>query len=153
MQERNDPFWRFVTNRLPGPPSSRFLGYKCLELDSQRGTIAVQFQPKPECLNPARCIAGGFIAEMLDETMATALGAILEPGKLASSVEFKVSFIRPARFGTFVGRARVVHRGSAIAFVDAELRTPENELVATSTQTMRIVTLEKVELDFGQEAV
>jgi hypothetical protein len=39
-----------------------------------------------------------------------------------------------------------------MVFAEGELRDPENRLVATSTQTARIVTIENVELDFGQGA-
>jgi uncharacterized protein (TIGR00369 family) len=152
MKERDDPLWQFVTNRLPGPPSARFLRWKCLEFDPERGTVAVEFEPRPECLNPGRSIAGGFIAEMLDETASPAVGIMLEPGEFATAVEFKVSFIRPARLGKLIGRARVVHRGGSIVFVESELRTPDNQLIATSTQTVRIATLKNVELDFGQAA-
>lgn len=123
-----------------------------MEVDAERGTITVEFEPKPECLNPARGIAGGFIAEILDETISPAVGVTLEPGQFPTAVEFKVCFIRPARLGKLIGRARVVHRGGSMVFAEGELRDPENRLVATSTQTARIVTIENVELDFGQGA-
>src|SRR5215510_5095629 len=75
MPERDDPLWRFVHNRLPGLPSSRFFGWRCVELDVAHGTIAVEYTPKPDCLNPAGGIAEGFIAQMLDATMGPAVVA------------------------------------------------------------------------------
>ena len=152
MHERDDPLWHYVNNRLPGPPCSRFLGWRCLELDIERGTIAVEFEPKPECLNPARGIAGGFIAHMLDSTISPVVAITLEPGQFPTAVEFKVCFIQPTRLGKVIGRARIVHRGGAMVFAEGELRDPENRLLATSTQTLRIVTLQNVELDLGQGA-
>lgn len=152
MNERDDPLWHFVGNRLPGPPSSRFLGWRCVELDVERGTITVEFAPKAECLNPARGIAGGFIAEMLDQTVSPLVAVTLEPGQFPTAVEFKVSFFRPTRLGTVLGRARIVHRGASMVFAEGELRDPEGRTLATSTQTLRIVTIRDVELDFGQGA-
>ena len=86
MPERDDPLWHFVHNRLPGPPSSRFLGWRCVELDVSRGTIAVEFASKPACLNPAGGIAGGFIAHMLDATMGPGVAITLEPGQFPTTV-------------------------------------------------------------------
>ena len=122
MPERDDPLWHFVHNRLPGPPSARFLGWRCVELDVARGTIAVEFAPKPECLNPAGGIAGGFIAHMLDATMGPGVAITLAPGQFPTTVEFKVCFLRPVRLGTVIGRARIVHRGEARVFAEGELR-------------------------------
>jgi uncharacterized protein (TIGR00369 family) len=152
MNERDDPLWHFVHNRLPGPPSARFLGWRCVELDVARGTIAVEFTPTPECLNPARGIAGGFIAQMLDATIGPGVAITLEPGQFPTTVEFKVCFLRPIGLGKVIGRARIVHRGEAMVFAEGELRDPDNRLLATATETLRIVTIQNVELDFGQGA-
>jgi len=114
--------------------------------------MTVEFQPKPEFLNPARGVGGGYLAAMLDETTSPAVKATLEPQQFPSAVEFKVNFIRPAPLGKLIGRARIVHRGGSIVFVEGELRTPDDQLIATSTQTIRIVTMEKIALDLGQGA-
>src|SRR6266700_3607870 len=76
MPERDDPLWHFVHNRLPGPPSSRFLGWRCVELDVARGTIAVEFAPKPACLNPAGGIAGGDLRDPDNRLLATATATL-----------------------------------------------------------------------------
>ena len=152
MHERDDPLWHFVNNRLPGPPSARFLGWRCVELDVERGTIAVEFAPRPECLNPARGIARGFIAHMLDSTIGPTVAITLDPGQFPTTVEFKVCFLRPIHLGKVIGRARIVHRGEALVFAEGELRDPDNRLLATATETLRIVTIHNVELDFGQGA-
>jgi uncharacterized protein (TIGR00369 family) len=121
-------------------------------MDVARGTITVEFAPKPECLNPAGGIAGGFIAQMLDSTIGPAVGITLDPGQFPTTVEFKVCFMRPIRLGKVIGRARIVHRGDAMVFAEGELRDLDNRLLATATETLRIVTIHNVELDFGQDA-
>jgi uncharacterized protein (TIGR00369 family) len=143
------PFRDFMEGRRPGPPSAQFLGWRCLEIDPEAGNIVVEFQTRPECLNPVGAVSGGFLAEMLDQTMASAVKATLEPSEFPASVEFKVNFIRPARPGRMIGRARVVHGGKSLAFVEGELRTSDDKLIATSSQTVRIVTIENMDLDFG----
>jgi uncharacterized protein (TIGR00369 family) len=112
----------------------------------------VEFAPPPECLNPARGIAGGFIAQMLDATIGPGVAITLAPGQFPTTVEFKVCFLRPIRLGTVIGRARVVHRGEAMVFAEGDLRDLDDRLLATATATLRIVTIPNLELDFGQGA-
>ena len=151
MSKRNaDPFWEMVEGRRLGPPCSRFFGWKCLDIDSDKGTITVAFDPSPECLNPAGGISGGFMAEMLDDTASSAVKATIKPEEFPTTVELKVNFIRPATLGRLIGRARVVHRGGSIVFVESELRTSDNRLIATSTQTVRIARIKNVVFDFGK---
>ena len=89
---------------------------------------------------------------MLDSTISPVVAITLEPGQFPTAAEFKVCFMRPTRLGKVIGRARIVHRGGSMVFAEGELRDPENRLLATSTQTLRIVTIQNVELDFGQGA-
>ncbi len=146
----DDPFWEMVEGRRLGPPCSRFFGWTCLEIDPDKGAITVAFDPQPECLNPAGGIAGGFLAEMLDETASSAVKATLSPQEFPTAVELKVNFLRPAPLGRLIGHAAIVHRGGSIVFVESELRTPDNQLIATSSQTVRIARIKNVVLDFGE---
>jgi uncharacterized protein (TIGR00369 family) len=136
---REGPFWDVMEGRKPPPPAAATLGFKLLEIDPERGTISVQFEAKPEFLNPLGVVQGGFVAAMLDDTLGPALVCTLPPGQFAPTVELKVNFIRPAPLGTLIGEGRVVARGGTIAFLAGELRTQQGELVATATATARIV--------------
>ena len=50
--ERTGPFWDVMEGRKPPPPAAVTLGFTLLEIDPGRGTIRVQFEAKPEFLNP-----------------------------------------------------------------------------------------------------
>jgi uncharacterized protein (TIGR00369 family) len=115
------------------------LGFKLLEIDPERGAIRVQFEAKPEFLNPMGVVQGGFVAAMLDDTLGPALVCTLPSGHFAPTIELKVNFIRPAPLGALIGEGHVVARGGTIAFLAGELRTEQGELVATATATARIV--------------
>ena len=58
---------------------------------------------------------------------------------LAPTLDLHVSFLRPARPGRFVGKARVVSLGRTIAFLEGELFDADGELVAKSTATARVL--------------
>jgi uncharacterized protein (TIGR00369 family) len=137
--ERSGPFWDVMEGRKPPPPAAVTLGFKLLEIDAERGAVRVQFEAKPQFLNPMGVVQGGFVAAMLDDTLGPALVCTLPPGHFAPTIELKVNFIRPAQPGVLVGEGRVVARGGTIAFLAGELRTEQGELVATATATARIL--------------
>jgi uncharacterized protein (TIGR00369 family) len=136
---REGPFWDFVAGRAPAPPVAALLGWTLLAVDPEQGTIRVQFEAKPDFLNPAGTIQGGILTAMLDDTMGPALVATLGADQFAVTLELKTSFIRPAKVGILIGEGRVVHRGGTVCFLEGSLRDPEGALVATATATARLV--------------
>jgi uncharacterized protein (TIGR00369 family) len=92
--DKNSFFWKIVDGRLPAPPCAKTLGIEFAAIDGERGTAEVKFEAKPEFLNPAGNVQGGFLAAMLDDTMGPALTATLDAG--APTVNLNVQFHRPA---------------------------------------------------------
>lgn len=121
------------------PPATTTLGWSLIHADTERGEIEVSFVATDEFLNPAGSVQGGFLTAMLDDTMGPALAATLDDGLYATTVELKVSFLRPAKPGPLVGRGRVVHRGGTIAFLAGELFDDAGRMVAVGSATARIV--------------
>ena len=140
---REGPFWDVMLGRRPPPPAASTLGFKLLDVDTDKGTIRVQFEGKQEFLNPIGNVQGGFICAMLDDTLGPALVATLPKDHFAPTIELKVNFIRPAKPGVLIGTGRVVSRGGTIAFLAGELTSEQGELLATATATARIVQLGK----------
>jgi len=140
-EERTGPFWDAVAGRVAAPPAAQTLGWRLEEIDPDAGTARVCFDARPEFTNPIGTIQGGFLAAMLDDTMGPALVATLDPDQFAPTLELKVNFLRAARPGPIVGTARIVHRGSTIAFLAGELADTEGRVLATASATARIVRL------------
>jgi uncharacterized protein (TIGR00369 family) len=111
-----------------------------LEVDPERGTIKVEFEARPEFVNPVGMIQGGFLAAMLDDTLGPALVAMLGREEFAPTVELKVNFIRSVGVGPLVGEGQVVHKGKTLAFLQGELRTVDGQLVTTAPATAHIQT-------------
>lgn len=125
--------------RLPAPPSSELLGWSLRALDPEQGTIEVGFVADRRFTNPAGNVQGGFIAAMLDDTQGPALFAKSGGQYYAPTVDFGISFLRPAFPGRFVGRGRVVSLGRTIAFTEADLFDEQGELIARARFTCRVV--------------
>lgn len=140
MSQREGPFWDAVEGRSPAPPAAQLLGWRLVEINPEQGTITVEFQARPEFVNPVGVIQGGFLAAMLDDTLGPALVATLGPEEFAPTIELKVNFIRSARVGPLMAKGRVVHKGKSLAFLQGELRTVDGQLIATASATAYIQT-------------
>ncbi len=121
------------------PAATTTLGWALIDADTERGEIEVSFEATEDFLNPAGTVQGGFLTAMLDDTMGPALAATLDPGQYGTTIELKVSFLRPAKPGRLVGRGRIVHRGGTIAFLAGELLDESGQVVAVGSSTTRIL--------------
>jgi uncharacterized protein (TIGR00369 family) len=131
---RDSFFWKMVDGRLPPPPCAKTLGIEFVAIDGKRGTVEVKFEARPEFLNPAGNVQGGFLAAMLDDTMGPALVATLDDGEFAPTVNLNVQFHRPAKVGPLKGLGRVVLRGKEICQLTGEL-LQNDKIVATASAT------------------
>ena len=132
--DKNSFFWKMVDGRLPPPACAKTLGLEFVNIDAERGTIEIKFEARPEFLNPAGNVQGGFLAAMLDDTMGPALIATLDDGEFAPTVNLNVQFHRPAKVGPLRGVGRVVLRGREICQLSGEL-SQNDKIVATATAT------------------
>jgi uncharacterized protein (TIGR00369 family) len=128
-------FWDAVEAGRPLCPAGESLGWKVLKIDAARKSFSAEFVARPELLNPAGIVQGGFLAAMLDETLSPAVAACLQPGEFPATLEMKVSFVAPARLGTLVGEATLVSQGKHVCFVEGRLSDSEGRVVATATAT------------------
>ena len=133
--KREGPFWDVVEGRAPAPPAAELLGSELIEADTEAETIEVAFDGSERFLNPAGVIQGGLLAAMLDDTLGTALIAVLDPGEWAPTTDLHVQFLEPVKPGRLIGRGRVARRGSQIAQLEGELATDDGTVVATAIAT------------------
>ena len=126
-----------VFDRLPMPPSAELLGWTLRAIDREAQTIEIGFELDERFINPGGSIQGGFVAAMLDETQGPALFGTTEGKIYAPTIDFHITFIRPARPGKFVGRGRVVNIGRTIVITEADLFDEAGELLAKGSFTNR----------------
>lgn len=130
-------FWAAVDGEEPGPPCAQLLGWTALEMEPGRSRI--EFEARPEFVNPGGVVQGGFLAAMLDDTMGPSAVAANGGDAFTPTLELKVSFLRPARPGRLVADGHVVHMGRSIVFLAGSLSDEQGKVVATATATSRLV--------------
>lgn len=128
---------------LPRPPCAELLGWEVVEARPADGWIRIRFEGRPEFVNPAGYIQGGFLAAMLDDTMGPAMFVYSEGRLFTPTIEMHVSFLAPARPGPLYGEGQVVQAGRSIAFLEGRLMDLSGTVIARATATARLVPSEK----------
>jgi uncharacterized protein (TIGR00369 family) len=123
---------------LPLNTMARTLGYAVTEVRS--GRVVVTAEPSGAHLNPAGTVHGGFAATLLDSCMGLAVQSTLEAGLGQTTVEFKISLMRPIVPDTGVIQAEgiVMSRGRRIGTAEGRLTDRQGRLLAHGTTTCLI---------------
>jgi uncharacterized protein (TIGR00369 family) len=111
------------------------LGYDIAEAES--GRVVVRAERGEDLLNPAGTVHGGFSATLLDSCMGLALQTTLEKGLAQTTLEFKISLVRPITPQTGPIRAEgvVLQRGRRVGTAEGRITDGNGKLLAHGTTT------------------
>jgi uncharacterized protein (TIGR00369 family) len=131
-----------VDGTLPLNTIAETLGYDVTEVAS--GRVVVTAQPNGSHLNPAGTVHGGLAATLLDSAMGLAILSTLEKGLGQTTVEFKISLVRPITPETGLIRAEgvVLNRGRRIGTAEGRITDHQGRLLAHGTTTCLIFQLQ-----------
>jgi uncharacterized protein (TIGR00369 family) len=123
---------------LPLNTIARTLGYDVTEAES--GRVVVTAVPTDAHLNPAGTVHGGLAATLLDSCMGLAILSTLEKGVAQTTLEFKISLVRPITPETGLIRAEgtVLNRGRRIGTAEGRITDSKGRLLAHGTTTCLI---------------
>jgi uncharacterized protein (TIGR00369 family) len=127
-----------VDGTLPLNTIARTLGYDVTEAVS--GRVVITAEPSGNHLNPAGTVHGGFAATLLDSCMGLAVQSTLERGGGQTTLEFKISLLRPITLETGAIRAEgmVLSRGRRVGTAEGRLTDGSGRLLAHGTTTCLI---------------
>lgn len=123
---------------LPLNLLAQTLSYDVTEAES--GRVVVTVEPSEAHLNPYGTIHGGLVATLLDSCMGLAVQSTLEQGLGQTTVEFKISLLRPItpQTGPIKAEGVVLHRGRRIGTAEGRLIDGKGRLLAHGTTTCLI---------------
>lgn len=123
---------------LPLNTIARTLGYDVSEAAS--GRVVVTAEPGGIHLNPAGTVHGGFAATLLDSCMGLAVQSTLEKGLGQTTLEFKISLLRPITPATGPIKAEgvVMSRGRRVGTAEGRITDGNGRLLAHGTTTCLI---------------
>lgn len=121
---------------VPDPPISSHVGLRFVTV--REGDIVVTAEPDESHYNPLGTVHGGFFATVLDTVCGCAVHSTLPAGIGYTSLEIKVSFLRPITLdtGTVIAHGWVTRRGRSAAFADADIRDQDGRVLASASSTL-----------------
>lgn len=127
-----------VDGTLPLNTMAQTLGYDVAEAVS--GRVVVTAEPSGSLLNPAGTVHGGFTATLLGTCMGLAVQSTLEKGIGQTTLEFKISLVRPITPETGLIKAEgvVLSRGRRVGTAEGRITDKQERLLAHGTTTCLI---------------
>ena len=123
---------------LPLNTIAQTLGYDVVQ--AENGRVVVTAVPTNAHLNPAGTVHGGLSATLLDSCMGLAVQTTLERGISQTTLEFKISLVRPITPETGLIKAEgvVLNCGRRIGTAEGRITDGKGRLLAHGTTTCLI---------------
>jgi uncharacterized protein (TIGR00369 family) len=123
---------------LPLNTIAKTLGYDVTEAES--GRVIVTAEPKDIHLNPWGTVHGGLAATMLDSCMGLAVQSMLPKGFGSTTLEFKISFVRPItpETGLMTAEGKVINCGRRVGTAEGRITDNQGRLLVHGTTTCLI---------------
>ena len=126
---------KIVAGELPRPPIGALMNFNITELSEGYAVFTVE--PAEYHYNPIGVAHGGLAATLLDSAMGCAVHSTLPAGAGYTTLEIKVSYIRPmtAETGRVRCEAKVIHVGGRTATAAGRIEDERGKLYAHGTTT------------------
>lgn len=125
---------------LPPPPIAGVVGMTMVSADP--GEVVFTCAPDQSLYNPIGSVHGGLVCTLLDSVCGCALHSVLPLGKGYTSVEIKVSYLKPVRAdGPLTATGTVTKVGSRIGFTEGVVTDASGSPVATASSTLLVFDL------------
>jgi uncharacterized protein (TIGR00369 family) len=124
-----------LRGELPHAPMADTLDFALVEIGFGRAVF--QGRPLQRHYNPMGTVHGGWFATLLDSALGCAVHTSLPAGKAYTTVELKISVVRPLTDKVPLVRAEgcVIHGGSRMATADGRLTGADGRLYAHASTT------------------
>lgn len=127
-----------IAGKYPQPPIGQLLGMHLVE--AEKGRTVFEATPGAEHYHPLGSVHGGFAATILDSCMACAVQTMLEAGSGYTTIEFKITFLRPisSQTGLVRGLGEVINVGRRLGVAEGRLVDTRGKVLAHATTSCLI---------------
>jgi uncharacterized protein (TIGR00369 family) len=132
---------KVVRGELPPPPVAQLLGMALKAIEPGHAILEMQVNERHH--NPMGTLHGGVYCDLADLAMGNAYASTLTEGETFTTIELKINFLRAVRNASLTAEARVVKAGSAVGYVECDVKDTNGKLVARASSTCMKLKLEK----------
>ena len=126
---------KMMTGELPLSGMVQLLGLKLVEVSEGRAVFTVQ--PDERHYNGLGIAHGGLAATLLDSALGCAINAMMPAGKVFTTLEMKINYVRPItrERGELRCEANMIHVGGRVATAEGRITDEDGKLYAHGTAT------------------
>ena len=144
MTEIPEYLRKIVSGELPRPPIEQTLGYSITEVDHGRAVMEMDVDERHT--NPFGLVHGGLICDLADSACGAAGHSTLEEDQTCTTLEIKISFLKPAPKGHLRAEARVIKNGRKVCFAECDVTDGDGNVIARATSTLMKMNVKKGDL-------
>ena len=126
---------KMAAGELPPSGMGQLLGFKLVEVSEGRAVFTVT--PDERHYNGLGIAHGGLAATVLDSALGCAINTMLPAGRIFTTLEMKINYVRPLRRETGEVRceATTIHVGGRTATAEGRIVDAAGKLYAHGTAT------------------
>jgi uncharacterized protein (TIGR00369 family) len=127
-----------IAGRLPPPPIARLIGISMGT--AEPGLVTMTLPIGEHLYNPIGCVHGGAAATLLDTVMGCAVQSMLPVGRLYTTLEIKITYLRPITdaLEEVVAEGRILQAGRKAAFAEGKIVDAQGKVYATGSTTCAV---------------
>jgi uncharacterized protein (TIGR00369 family) len=121
------------------PPVANLIGFA--PTHAEKGAVVFRMEARRDKhSNPMGTLHGGILCDLADAAMGMACATLLDENESFTTLELKINFLRPVLDATLEARARAVHSGKTLVYLECEIATvPDGKAVAKASSTCLIL--------------
>ncbi|MBD0369687.1 MAG: PaaI family thioesterase [Pyrinomonadaceae bacterium] len=126
---------KVAAGEVPQSGMGQLMGFKITEVSEGYAVLTVR--PDDRHYNGIGIAHGGLAATLLDSATGCAINTMMPAGRIFTTLEMKINYVRPIRGETGVVRceARVIHVGGRVATAEGRVVDEQGKLYAHGTAT------------------
>jgi uncharacterized protein (TIGR00369 family) len=126
---------QLMTGELPPSAMAELMNFRLVEVSEGRAVFTVR--PDERHYNGIGIAHGGLAATLLDSALGCAINTMMPPGKIFTTLEMKINYVRPMRRETGEVRceAGVIYVGGRVATAEGRIIDEGGKLYAHGTAT------------------
>ncbi len=126
---------KLMRGELPVSPMGELIGFRIVEISEGRAVL--ELDSLERFYNGLGIVHGGIAATLLDSALGCAINTMMPAGKVFTTLEMKVNYVRPLRseIGTARCEANVIHAGRQTATAEGRIVDSTGKLYAHGTAT------------------
>jgi len=118
-------------------PVAELIGFRLSTCGEGKATVELNSDSRH--YNPMGTVHGGVLCDIADAAMGMAFASTLDEDQSFTTLELKITFLRPVWGARLLAQARVASRGKTVGLVECNVTDASDRLIARASSTCLVL--------------